>query len=146
MQDVKIIDIDNEQWNMKDQEARNKIANLEELGNILDWEELVDCNVGNKDIYGNEYTLPKGTWLVILHQDMTFPVNKWAMTGLITDNGTHPKRNSVIFNDNNGGFVECIAFIVSDGTTKVKAFTYYYGTPSGNNAMFNVFSAIKLHN
>ena len=29
MQDVKIIDIDNEQWNMKDQEARNKIANLE---------------------------------------------------------------------------------------------------------------------
>ena len=29
MADVKIIDIDNEQWNMKDQEARNKIANLE---------------------------------------------------------------------------------------------------------------------
>ena len=26
MQDVKIIDIDNEQWNMKDQEARNKNA------------------------------------------------------------------------------------------------------------------------
>ena len=30
MADVKIIDIDNEQWNMKDQEARNKIATLEE--------------------------------------------------------------------------------------------------------------------
>ena len=30
MQDVKIIDIDNEQWNMKDQEARNRIAALEE--------------------------------------------------------------------------------------------------------------------
>lgn len=29
MADVKIIDIDNEQWNMKDQEARNKIVNLE---------------------------------------------------------------------------------------------------------------------
>ena len=29
MQDVKIVDIDNVQWNMKDQEARNKIANLE---------------------------------------------------------------------------------------------------------------------
>ena len=29
MADVKIIDIDNEQWNMKDQEARNRIANLE---------------------------------------------------------------------------------------------------------------------
>ena len=29
MQDVKIVDIDNEQWNMKDQEARTKIAALE---------------------------------------------------------------------------------------------------------------------
>ena len=29
MQDVKIIDIDNEQWNMKDQEARNRIAVVE---------------------------------------------------------------------------------------------------------------------
>ena len=34
MQDVKIIDIDNEQWNIKDQEARNKIANLEESKDI----------------------------------------------------------------------------------------------------------------
>ena len=30
MADVKIVDIDNVQWNMKDQEARNKIAILEE--------------------------------------------------------------------------------------------------------------------
>ena len=31
MADVKIVDIDNVQWNMKDQEARNKIANLENM-------------------------------------------------------------------------------------------------------------------
>ena len=31
MADVKIVDIDNEQWNMKDQEARNRIANLESV-------------------------------------------------------------------------------------------------------------------
>ena len=31
MADVKIVDIDNVQWNMKDQEARNKIANLENV-------------------------------------------------------------------------------------------------------------------
>ena len=30
MADVKIVDIDNVQWNIKDQEARNKIAALEE--------------------------------------------------------------------------------------------------------------------
>lgn len=29
MADVKIVDIDNVQWNMKDQEARNRIATLE---------------------------------------------------------------------------------------------------------------------
>ena len=34
MADVKIIDIDNEQWNIKDQEARNRIANLEESKDI----------------------------------------------------------------------------------------------------------------
>ena len=31
MADVKIIDIDNVQWNMKDQEARNKIIEIEQL-------------------------------------------------------------------------------------------------------------------
>ena len=31
MADVKIVDIDGSQWNIKDQEARNKIANLETL-------------------------------------------------------------------------------------------------------------------
>lgn len=146
MADVKIVDIDNEQWNMKDQEARNKIANLEELGKILDWQEIEDCNVGNTDIFGNEHTLPKGTWLVILHQDMTYPVNTWVMLGLRADNDTHPSRTGVIYNDINGGFAECIAFVVSDGTTKVKSYTYYYGSPSGNNRMLNIFSAIKLHN
>ena len=146
MADVKIVDIDNEQWNIKDQEARNKIATLEELGNILDWQENVLCNVGNTEIFGNEYTLPKGTWLVILHQDMAFPVNTWVMMGLVADSGTHPHRAQVIYNDINGGFAESIAFVVSDGTTKVKSYTYYYGTPSGNNKMLNIFSAIKLHN
>ena len=34
MADVKIVDIDNVQWNMKDQEARNKIATLETEVNI----------------------------------------------------------------------------------------------------------------
>ena len=146
MADVKIIDIDNVQWNIKDQEARNGIASLEELGKILDWQETKDCNVGNTEIFGNEHTLPKGTWLVILHQDMSYPVNTWVMLGLRANNGTHPSRASVIYNDINGGFAECIAFVVSDGTTKVKSYTYYYGSPSGNNKMLNIFSAIKLHN
>lgn len=146
MQDVKIVDIDNVQWNMKDQEARNKIASLEELGNILDWQELINCNVSNTEIFGNEYTLPKGTWLVIFHQDMIFPINGWVMMALEADNNIHPSRRGVIYNDINGGFAECMAFVVSDGKTKVKAMTYYYDTPRPNNKMLNSFSAIKLHN
>lgn len=35
MADVKIVDIDGSQWNMKDQEARNKVTELETLVNKL---------------------------------------------------------------------------------------------------------------
>lgn len=48
MADVKIVDIDNEQWNIKDQEARNRIAEIEQLlktetvGEIL-----INLNSGN---------------------------------------------------------------------------------------------------
>lgn len=40
MADVKIVDIDNEQWNMKDQEARNRIAALEESLTVKDVNEF----------------------------------------------------------------------------------------------------------
>ena len=40
MADVKIVDIDNEQWNMKDQEARNRIATLEESLTVKDIGEI----------------------------------------------------------------------------------------------------------
>ena len=40
MQDVKIIDIDNEQWNIKDQEARNRIAELEQNLSTQDLENI----------------------------------------------------------------------------------------------------------
>ena len=36
MADVKIVDIDNVQWNMKDQEARNKITTLEKRVHIVE--------------------------------------------------------------------------------------------------------------
>ena len=47
MQDVKIVDIDNVQWNMKDQEARNKITTLEESLIAQDAEDInIELNVG----------------------------------------------------------------------------------------------------
>ena len=66
MADVKIIDIDNEQWNMKDQEARNKIARIEQLLKTETVDSiLINLNSGNSanearitsiQKYGNIYT------------------------------------------------------------------------------------------
>ena len=42
MADVKIVDIDGSQWNMKDQEARNRIAELEK--NVIE-QDLEDINI-----------------------------------------------------------------------------------------------------
>lgn len=56
MQDVKIIDIDNVQWSMKDQEARNKIAELKTSilnDNTYSIEEVKTSKkwIDGKDIY-----------------------------------------------------------------------------------------------
>lgn len=50
MQDVKIIDIDNEQWNIKDQEGRNRIANLEESKDITN---SVNVLIGEASVIRN---------------------------------------------------------------------------------------------
>ena len=58
MADVKIIDIDSAQWNMKDQNARDKITNLEEK-TIVTSEQLwsLDNSFINKVKINNEYFL-----------------------------------------------------------------------------------------
>ena len=48
MADVKIIDIDGEQWNIKDQESREKIATIEENVSTQD---LQDAKITIKDGY-----------------------------------------------------------------------------------------------
>ena len=53
MADVKIIDIDNEQWNMKDQEARNKIS---ELKSEIQYKIVITEETINSDILLNKQT------------------------------------------------------------------------------------------
>ena len=68
MQDVKIIDIDNEQWNMKDQEARNRIANLESLVNKLREEaEVIELDniVFNPAVAFSGTVIKKGKLVII---------------------------------------------------------------------------------
>ena len=50
MKDVKIVDIDNEQWNIKDQEARDRIANLEESKDITN---SVNVLIGEASVIRN---------------------------------------------------------------------------------------------
>ena len=50
MADVKIVDIDGSQWNMKDQEARNKIAELETL-------------ISNNNTYSTEEIKTSKKWI-----------------------------------------------------------------------------------
>lgn len=54
MADVKIIDIDNEQWNIKDQVARDKIATLEESFNSLTVYSTNEVKTGKKWINGKD--------------------------------------------------------------------------------------------
>lgn len=68
MADVKIVDIDNEQWNIKDQEARNKIANLEVLVNKLKEEaEVIELNdiVFNPAVAFSGTVIKKGKLVII---------------------------------------------------------------------------------
>lgn len=50
MQDVKIVDIDNVQWNIKDQEARNRIAALEAANEV----KQLNVTKQNVTIIGNK--------------------------------------------------------------------------------------------
>lgn len=75
MADVKIVDIDGEQWNIKDQESRKKIATIEE--NIAT-QDLPDVQITMKDGYTcksiqitNHYKAGKIHFAVIRIEDLS---------------------------------------------------------------------------
>lgn len=75
MADVKIIDIDNEQWNIKDQDARTRITTLEEN---VSTQELQDAQITMKDGYtcksiqiSNHYKVGKIHFAVIRIEDLS---------------------------------------------------------------------------
>ena len=146
MADVKIIDIDSEQWNIKDQNARDRLDALEALGETIEWQESIPLNVQVQYVKGGYKTLPKGTWLIMYHIDVTMPNNIWVNVGLEGDVPTKPSRNGITFNDYNGGSAQVDCIVVSDGTTRIRASAYCYGTPQSNNRMLNYFAATKLKN
>ena len=135
MQDVKIIDIDNEQWNMKDQEARNRISALEEKTTVkitkkIDKEEikmnLIEIN-GEKFIQlhfiGLRWSGTIGETIATFVQDFGLPIVIRCLIGMDLE-------------DASGRYIAGLD-IQQDGQIKI-----YPSTP---NQIGGVYKAAKLH-
>ena len=99
MADVKIIDIDNEQWNIKDQDARTRITTLEENVSTQD---LQDVQVTMKDGYtcksiqiANHYKVGKIHFAVIRIEDLSGSGVGTASTINIASTNLIPKKYTV---------------------------------------------------
>ena len=137
MADVKIVDIDNEQWNMKDQEARNKIANLEKLFIVEDLPDIViELNAGYTAIeirgYAH-YKIGKIHFVTFLIRDLAGNALGTGNTAKIAITNMRPKKEtSFIMNDyKNKATLRC--YIDTDGTLAVAESA---GSVSGSNISY----------
>lgn len=137
MQDVKIIDIDNVQWNMKDQEARNKTANLEKL---FITEDLPDVEINlytgytAMDIKGCEhYKVGKIHFITFLIRELAGDKIGTGNTAYIATTNLRPKKEtSFIMNDyKNKAVLRCC--VEPDGKL---AIAESVGSVSGSNTSY----------
>lgn len=137
MQDVKIIDIDNEQWNMKDQEARNRIATLEKL---FITEDLPDVEINlykgytAMDIRGYaHYKIGKIHFVTFIIRELAGNEIGTGNTAYIGLTNLRPKKEtSFIMNDyKNKATLRC--YIQPDGTFAVAE---SMGSVSGDNTSY----------
>ena len=137
MADVKIIDIDNEQWNIKDQEARNRIANLEKLFIAEDLPDVeINLNTGYTamDIRGYaHYKIGKIHFITFLIRELAGPEIGTGNTANIATTNLRPKKEtSFIMNDyKNKATLRC--YIDSNGTLAVAESV---GSVSGSNTSY----------
>ena len=137
MQDVKIIDIDNVQWNIKDQEARNKIANLENLFIAEDLPDVViELNTGYTamEIRGYaHYKIGKIHFVTFLIRELAGNAIGTGNTANIAITNLRPKKEtSFIMNDyKNKATLRC--YIDSNGTLAVAESV---GSVSGSNTSY----------
>ena len=137
MADVKIIDIDNEQWNMKDQEARNKIAILEEAVSVKDLQNVVikmksGYTATTKDIYAH-YSVGKIHFMTVRIDNLAGNNIGTGGTANIASINLYPKKEtSFILNDYmNRAILRC--FLFTDGTIAVGESV---GVISGSNSCY----------
>ena len=137
MQEVKIIDIDNVQWNIKDQEARNRIANLE---NLFIAEDLPDVEINLfegytvMDIQGYaHYKIGKIHFVTFLIRELAGNAIGTGNTAYIATTNLRPKKEtSFIMNDyKNKATLRC--YIQPNGMLAVAESV---GSVSGSNTSY----------
>ena len=120
---VKIVDIDGVQWEMKDQTARNKIANLEE-NNIT--QDLPDINITLKEGYeaqemsiSQHYSYGKIHFATIRLKNIKGENLGTHLTAIMASLNMYPKKTtSFLINDyKNRAILRCI--INPDGTLEI---------------------------
>lgn len=137
MQNVKIVDIDNVQWNIKDQDARNKITNIEELFIAKDLPDVeINLNTGYTvmDIQGYaHYKIGKIHFVTFLIRELAGPAIGTGNTANIATTNLRPKKEtSFIMNDyKNKATLRC--YIHVDGTLAVAESV---GSVSGSNTSY----------
>ena len=137
MADVKIIDIDNVQWNIKDQEARNRIANIE---NLFIAEDLPDVEINLYEGYTAtgikgyaHYKIGKIHFITFLIRDLAGNEIGTGNTAYIASTNLRPKKEtSFIMNDyKNKATLRC--YINVDGKLAVAESV---GSVSGSNISY----------
>ena len=137
MQDVKIVDIDNVQWNMKDQEARNKIAILEEAVSVKDLQDVVikmksGYTATTKDIYAH-YSVGKIHFMTIRFDNLSGSNVGTGATANVASINLYPKKETtfILYDYMNKAILRC--YLYTDGTIAVGE---SLGVVQGNNSCY----------
>ena len=137
MADVKIVDIDSTQWNIKDQEARNRIATLEEAVSVKDLQGIkINMKSGytatTKDIYAH-YSVGKIHFMTLRIDNLAGNNIGTSVTANIASIDLYPKKEtSFILNDcMNRAILRC--YLYTDGTIAVGESV---GVTSGSNKCY----------
>ena len=137
MADVKIVDIDNVQWNIKDQEARNKIANLETLFITEDLPDVeINLNTGYTamDIKGYaHYKIGKIHFVTFVIKELAGPSIGTGTTAIVATTNLRPKKETSFFMNDYKNKATLRCYINSDGTLAVAESV---GLVSGSNTSY----------
>ena len=137
MADVKIVDIDNEQWNMKDQEARNRIAALEELFVTKDLPDVeINLNTGYTatQIEGySHYKIGKIHFINIIIRDIAGSNVGTANTARVATTSLRPKKETSFIMNDSYNKVAMRCYLDADGTIAIGEST---GVTQGSNTCY----------